>query len=131
MNWFECLQTYVSHIKHVVENPFFCTVYKSYFCPGFAKQIMPILLMLRYNGSLVTCTVVSLTVAKVSLCSILRTCLFSRSYTACACCLHSFVISSYIYGRFESRMQPADPCAPWKFSNATKNFFCRRCNFKR
>jgi hypothetical protein len=39
-----------------------CT--KSSVSPGFAKQIMPVLRILCYNGSLVTWTVVSLTAAK-------------------------------------------------------------------
>jgi hypothetical protein len=42
----------------------FCTVYKSSVSTGFAKQIMSILRILCYNGSLVTWTVVSLTIAK-------------------------------------------------------------------
>jgi hypothetical protein len=39
-------------------------LYKSSVSPGFAKQIMPILFILCYNGSLVTWTVVSLATAK-------------------------------------------------------------------
>jgi hypothetical protein len=39
-------------------------LYTSSVSPGFAKQIMLILRILRYNGSLVTSTVVSLTAAK-------------------------------------------------------------------
>jgi hypothetical protein len=35
--------------------------YKSSVSPGFAEQIMPVLRVLRYNGTLVTLTVVSLT----------------------------------------------------------------------
>jgi hypothetical protein len=46
---------------------FFCTIYKSSLSPCFAKQIMPILLILCYNGSLVTWRVVSLTSAKFKL----------------------------------------------------------------
>jgi hypothetical protein len=43
---------------------FLCTIYKPSVSPGFAKQIMSSLLILCYNGSLVTWTVVSLTTAK-------------------------------------------------------------------
>jgi hypothetical protein len=42
----------------------FWTIYKSSVSPGFAKQIMPILFILCYNGSLVTWVVVSLATAK-------------------------------------------------------------------
>jgi hypothetical protein len=55
---------YVLHIQHVIEYSFSCTVYKFFVSPGFAKQIMSILLILRYNGSLITWTVISLTIAK-------------------------------------------------------------------
>jgi hypothetical protein len=57
-------QVYVSHIQHVTENSCFCTLYKSSVSTVFAKQIMSILRILCYNGSLVTWTVVSLTTAK-------------------------------------------------------------------
>jgi hypothetical protein len=50
--------------KHIVENPSVCTIYKSSVSEGFWKQITAILLVLWYNGSLITCTVVSLTTAK-------------------------------------------------------------------
>jgi hypothetical protein len=56
-------QEYVSHIQHVIENCSFCTTHKSSVSTGFAK-IMPILLILWYNGSLVTWKVVSLNTAK-------------------------------------------------------------------
>jgi hypothetical protein len=49
------------HLYNVIEKSSFCTVYKSSVSPDFAKQIMSILLILCYNGSLVTWTVVSLT----------------------------------------------------------------------
>jgi hypothetical protein len=41
-----------------------CALYTSPVSPGFAKQIIPILLTLCYNGSLVTWKVASLTTAK-------------------------------------------------------------------
>jgi hypothetical protein len=40
-------QVYASHIQH-------CTTHKSSVSTGFAKQIMPLLRILCYNGSLVT-----------------------------------------------------------------------------
>jgi hypothetical protein len=42
----------------------FCTTHKSSVSTGFTEQIMPILRILCYNGSLFTWTVVSLTIAK-------------------------------------------------------------------
>jgi hypothetical protein len=57
-------QVYISHIAHVTENSSFCTTHKSYVSTGFTEQIMPILHMLCYNGSLVFVTVVTLTTAK-------------------------------------------------------------------
>jgi hypothetical protein len=56
---------YIAH-KHVIENSSFCAIYeyRSSVSPGFAKQIMPILFILCYNGSLVTWMVVSLTTTK-------------------------------------------------------------------
>jgi hypothetical protein len=46
------------------KNSCFRTTHKSSVSSGFAEQIMPILRILCYNGSLVTLTVVSLTTAK-------------------------------------------------------------------
>jgi hypothetical protein len=39
----------------------FCTLHKSLVSTGFTEQIIPILRILYYNGSLVTWTVVGLT----------------------------------------------------------------------
>jgi hypothetical protein len=39
-------------------------VYEYYISPGVGKQVMPVLLILCYNGSLVTLMVVSLTAGK-------------------------------------------------------------------
>jgi hypothetical protein len=57
-------QVYVSHIYSVIENSPICNTYKSSVSPGFSEQIMPILRVICYNGSLVTWTVVNLTTAK-------------------------------------------------------------------
>jgi hypothetical protein len=64
--WWVCLlcmclafrQVYISHIQHVTENSFFCTIYSSSVSRGFAEQIMSILRILCYNGSLATWTIV-------------------------------------------------------------------------
>jgi hypothetical protein len=53
-----------AHIAYYWKNSSFCTTHKSSVSTGFARQIMPILRILCYNGSLVTGTVVSLTAAK-------------------------------------------------------------------
>jgi hypothetical protein len=59
-------QVYVSHIRvqRVIENSSFWAMYTSSVSTGFAERMRPILLILRYNGSLVTWTVLSLTTAK-------------------------------------------------------------------
>jgi hypothetical protein len=57
-------QVYITHIEHVTENSYFLTVRKSSFCPNFAKQIMPILRIVCYNGYSITLTILSLTATK-------------------------------------------------------------------
>jgi hypothetical protein len=52
------------HTQHVIKNSPICTIYKSSASPGFAKQVLSNILILCYNGSLVTWTVLSLTTAK-------------------------------------------------------------------
>jgi hypothetical protein len=51
-------------IEMLLKHSSFCTTRKSSVSTGFAEQIMPVLHILCYNGSLVTWTVVSLTSAK-------------------------------------------------------------------
>jgi hypothetical protein len=53
---------------HVIGNFFLYTIHKASVSTGFTEQIMPILRILCYNGSLVTWTVVGLTTAKFKLC---------------------------------------------------------------
>jgi hypothetical protein len=48
------------HFAHIACYWSFCTIYKSSVSTGFAKQIMHILRILCYNGTVVTWTVVSL-----------------------------------------------------------------------
>jgi hypothetical protein len=64
MNRVRLCQVYVSHVEPVIKNSRFCTIYKSSVSPGFAKQIIPILRISCYNGSLATWTVGSLTITK-------------------------------------------------------------------
>jgi hypothetical protein len=64
MNRLRLCKVYVFHIYHVIEHSSLCTMYMSSVSLGCTKQIMPTLLILCYNGSLVTWTVVSLTIAK-------------------------------------------------------------------
>jgi hypothetical protein len=49
---------------HITEHSSLCTIRKSSVSTGFAEQIMPILRVLCYNGSLVSWTVATLTTAK-------------------------------------------------------------------
>jgi hypothetical protein len=44
---------HISRMYHVTENYSFCTTHKSSVNTGFTEQIMPILLILSYNVSLV------------------------------------------------------------------------------
>jgi hypothetical protein len=59
-------QVHVSDIWHVIENVSTCNIHTSSVraCTGFSKRIISIWRILRYNGNLVTWTVVSLTTAK-------------------------------------------------------------------
>jgi hypothetical protein len=50
------LQEYISHIEHGTENSSFCTIHKSSVSTGFTEQIMPILHILGYDGSLLLVT---------------------------------------------------------------------------
>jgi hypothetical protein len=72
---------YVSHIWHVIGIFSFCTVYKTSVSTGVAKQIMPILRIICYNGSLITWTVVSMTTAKFKL-LLFSMSIFDLSYTS-------------------------------------------------
>jgi hypothetical protein len=96
-----CLAFCQVYISHVIKHSFLCTVYKSSVSTGFAKQIMSILRILCYNGSMVTWTVVTFTTATfkslyflclVSPSPIPRTCSFSWFCMTSVCCLHNFVI---------------------------------------
>jgi hypothetical protein len=53
MNKLRVCQVYVSRVWHIIENSSFRAIYNSFVSPDFAKQIMPILLVSCYNGSLV------------------------------------------------------------------------------
>jgi hypothetical protein len=79
-------QEYISHIWHDIENSSFYNIYKSSVIPGFAEQIMPILFIVCYNGSLVTWTVVSLTAAK------LKPLIFSVSAFALSYATNMFIL---------------------------------------
>jgi hypothetical protein len=72
---------YAPHIQHVIENISFYTIHKSSVSTAFAEQIMLILHIFCYNGSLVTWTAVSLTTAKF-IPRIFSMSVFTLSYTA-------------------------------------------------
>jgi hypothetical protein len=58
-------QVYVSHTySMLLKMSSLCTTHKSFVSIGFTEQVMPILRILCYNGSLVTWTVVGLTTVK-------------------------------------------------------------------
>jgi hypothetical protein len=123
-------QAYILHLQHVIENSFFCTVYKSSVSTGFAKQIMPVLCILFYNGSWVTWMVLSLTTAKF------KPLIFSVSGFALSYTMNMFILiilydlfmsrAQFCYiivymGKIESHVQIADRCAPWKISSGAEN----------
>jgi hypothetical protein len=70
-----------------------CALHTSSDSTGFAKQIRSSLLILCYNGSLITWTVVSLTAAKSGFALSYAWNIFSWFCTSSTCCLHNFVIS--------------------------------------
>jgi hypothetical protein len=90
---------------------------------GYGKQIITVLLILCFNGRLVTVTVVSLTATKFKP-HIFSACRFTLSYA-----VHMFIImilydfyllpAQFCYiviylQKVESRVQIMDWCAPWK-----------------
>jgi hypothetical protein len=108
----------------------FGTTQKSSVSTGFAKQIMPILRILCYNGSLVNWTVVSLITAKFKR-LIFSTSGFALSYIANTfilvilydfCLLPARFCNIIVYiQKVENRVQNADRCAPWKIPNGVEN----------
>jgi hypothetical protein len=109
-------QVYVSHIQHAIENSSFCIIYKSSVSTGFAEQIMPILHILFYNGSLVTWTVASFTTAKVKP-LVFSVSIFTLPYTTnmfVPMILYDFLSPTQFYyiivymRKVESRVQIAD-----------------------
>jgi hypothetical protein len=107
----------------LLNNYSLCTMHKSSVNIGFAENIMTILRILCYNGSLVTWTVVSLTTAK------LKALIFSMSgfalyYTANMfilmipydfCLFHAQFCYIIIYiWKIKSCVHIADRCAPWE-----------------
>jgi hypothetical protein len=109
----------------------FCTKHKSSISRGFRKQIMHILLILRYNCRLVTWTVVSSTTTKFKP-LIFYMSGFALSYTANMFilmilydfCLFpaTFCLIIVYVRKLENCLQIADRCAPWRVS--------RRCTSK-
>jgi hypothetical protein len=130
MNRLRVCQVYISHINHVIEHFSFCGTYKSPASPGLAKQIMYILRILCYNGSLVTGSVVSLTAAKC------KSLIFSLSGFALYYAMNMFILmilydfclslAQFYYiivylRKVESCVQIADRCAPWKLFNGAES----------
>jgi hypothetical protein len=65
----------------MLKNSSLCIIYKSSVTTGIAKQMMRNILILCYNGSLVTWTVVTLTASKIKP-HIFSVSGFAMSYTA-------------------------------------------------
>jgi hypothetical protein len=117
----------------------FCTTHKSSVSTGFAEQIMPILRILCYNGSLVTWTVVSLITAKFKL-LIFSTSGFSLSYTGnmfILIILYDFCLVSaqfcYIrmYERLKAVCMSRTGVHLGKVPMVRRTLFCTRCNLTR
>jgi hypothetical protein len=118
---------------------FLLYTYKSFLCPAFSKQIMPLVLILCYNGSLVTGTVVSLATAKFKP-LIFPVSRFALTYTANMFILMVFYdfcllptqfccnVIVYIW-KFGSRVQIAHRCAPWKISSCVENLVLQVLQF--
>jgi hypothetical protein len=100
---------------------------------------MPILVILCYNGSLVTGTVVSLTAAKFKP-LIFSMPGFTLSYAGNILILMifhdfwllpaQFAIKTYTHGRLKTGLQIADRCSLWKVSNGAKNPVLQKLQFK-
>jgi hypothetical protein len=140
MNKLGFCQVYASHIEHIIENASCCTSYKSSISLGFAKEIMPFLLLLCYNGSLVTWTVVSLTTAKFKplIFSVWLRLVLYREHVhshdfvwlllvACIILLHNRTHAECLTAVCKSRTG----VHLGKLPMAWRTFICRRCNFKR
>jgi hypothetical protein len=87
-----------------------------------------------YNGSLVTWTVISLNLlyflCQGSPCPMLRTFALSWFCMTSACCLHKFCNIIIYVQKFESHVQIANRCAPWKISNGAENSVLQSLQFQ-
>jgi hypothetical protein len=116
----------------------FCTIHKSSVSTGFTEQIMPILRILCYNGSLVTRTVVGLSTANF------KHLIFSMSDFTLSYTVNIFILmilydfSSFpaqfcyiiVYIRkVESCVQIEDRYAHWKISNGAQNLVLNALQF--
>jgi hypothetical protein len=127
----------VAQIQRVTEYSSFYTTHKSFVSTGFAEQIVFILFILCYNGSLVTWTVVSLTTAKFK--PLIFSVCFTLSYTANiiilmilydSCLLPAQFCYIIVYTRkVENCVQIADRCAPWKISSSAQNLVLHALQF--
>jgi hypothetical protein len=127
---------YISH--YVACYSSFCTTHQSSVSTGFTEQIMPVLRILCYNGSLVIWTVVNLTTAKFKP-LIFSMSGFTLSYTAnmfILVILYDFYWSPaqfcYIIvhiRKVECSVQIADRCAPSKFSSGAQNLVLNGLQF--
>jgi hypothetical protein len=107
-----------------------CALRKFCVSSGFAKQIISILLILSYNGSLVSLTAAKFNPLIFSLSG------FAFSYDAnmfILMILYDFCLlpAQFLYivvntWEVESRVEIADRCAHWKISNGAENLTLQR-----
>jgi hypothetical protein len=129
------------HIAHIACYwKFFLLLYIQvlFVSPGFSKRIMPFLLILCYNYSLVTWMVVCLTAAEFKRHTFSMS-IFALSYAAnmfILMILYEFCLSQaqfcyiIIYiEKVESCMQITDLCAPWKISNGAESLVLQALQF--
>jgi hypothetical protein len=127
-------------MQHVTDKSSFCTTHKSSVSTGFTEQIMPILRILCYNGSLVISTVVTLTAVKFeplifyisvfALSYVVNMFILMILYDFCLSPVQFCCIIVYIQ-KVESCVQIEDRCALGKYPMERRNLFCILCNFKR
>jgi hypothetical protein len=131
-------QVHVSHIQRVIEILPFALHTKSWVSTGFAKQIMPSLRILRYNGSLITWMVVSLSTAKFKplIFSVYGFALFCTAVMCVLMILYDFSLlpAQFCYiiiyiGKVESCVQIANWCAPWKIFSGAENLVLQVLQF--
>jgi hypothetical protein len=116
------LNVSIAHIT-CCYNLFFCTIHKSSVSPGFAKQIMPILFILCYKGSLVAWMYVCLTSLSYFLClAAPRPVYCERVHSHDFVCLLLVACTILLYNRIHK--EDWKPCENREFVCTLENFQC-------